>query len=516
MTMSSPRPLDAVTNLGDVLTAPPRIADRTAVIDLIGEIPRRSTYRELDRLAGGVAVHLRERGLQPGDRVGIVSLNRTEYLAGYLGIMRAGMVAVPLSNKLPGHVLDAIVRDAELRLVLVDQERRDQLPGGCAVLDFDDPGPDGFARAVTPAAFPGIDPGPDGVAQMLYTSGSTGMPKGVPLSHRGQLWALRALMTEPLDEHDPETTIIAQPLFHMNGIVVGSAALALGDTIVLQPRFRTDAYVAAIRDHQVSQVSAVPTMWSRAVHEALAGRADLGSVRSVSLGSAPTSAELISATRRLLPTAEVSLSYGTTEAGPSMFGGHPDGLPLPDGSLGYPLPCVQIRLEGSDPDQGVLHTRTPAVMTGYHGQPERSDQVLDDGWYNTRDIVRRDEDGFYYFLGRADDMFVCAGENIYPGEVEVMLEQHPDIHQAVVVPLPDEDRGQVPVAFVVPRADQRLTAGQVKEFALENAAPHLHPRRVAFRQALPLAGTNKIDRKELAELARRFEHAATDEEGWAR
>ncbi|WP_426242692.1 class I adenylate-forming enzyme family protein [Nocardioides sp. LHG3406-4] len=507
---TQPSRLSKVTNLGDVLATTPQNASRPAVIDLRGPEPTTTTYGELDRLAGGVAEHLLARGLRAGERVGIVALNRTEYLAAYLGTMRAGLVAVPLSHKFPANVLDVIVRDAELRLVFVDDSGRTLVPDGVPVIDFDDPGDEGFAKVVRPADVPGIDPEPGAIAEMLYTSGSTGIPKGVPLSHAGQLWALD-LLAVPSADGEPETTIIAQPLFHMNGIVVSSASLLLGDTIVLQPRFRTEDYVRAIRDYQVSKVSAVPTMWSRAVQEALAGRADLSSVRSLSLGSAPTSSELLTATCRLLPDVRLSLSYGTTEAGPAMFGAHPDGRPSPDGAMGYPLSGVELRLEGGDRDQGVLFTRTPAVMDAYHHLPERSAEVLDDGWYNTRDIVRRDEAGFYYFVGRADDMFVCGGENIYPGEVEALLENHPDIHQAVVVPLPDADRGEVPVAFVVPRVGSELTAADVKAYALANGAPHLHPRRVAFRTELPLAGTNKVDVKQLLATAEQLEA----DQGWA-
>ena len=503
------QPTTRLTNLGDVLAVTPQIEARTAVVDLRGPEPQAISYHDLDRLAGGVAAFLLRQGLRPGERVAILSLNRVEYLAAYFGIMRAGLVAVPLSYRFPRNVIDFIFVDAEVRVVFVDADRRNVAPPGCRVIDFDDLGENGFARAITPTDRGGVDPAQGAIAEMLYTSGSTGVPKGVPLSHSGQLWALRRLATPPADV--AEVTIVAQPLFHMNGIVVSSVALLAGDTIVMQPRFRTGDYVTAIRDYGVSKVSAVPTMWSRAVQEARAGNADLGSVRWVSLGSAPTSPELIAATRELLPDVRLSLSYGTTEAGPAMFGPHPDGIATPDGSIGYPLPDVEIRLEGGQTDQGVLMTRTPAVMDAYHRLPDRSAEVLDGGWYNTRDIVRRDDEGFYYFIGRADDMFVCAGENIYPGEVEALLESHPDIHQAVVVPLPDRDRGHVPAAFIVPRTGTGLTAAEVKSHALANGAPHLHPRRVAFRTELPLAGTNKVDRHHLLAIAVELEA----DQGWA-
>src|SRR5207302_494903 len=152
--------------------------------------------------------------------------------------------------------------------------------------------------------------------------------------------------------------------------------------------------------------------------------------------------------------------------------------------------------------EGVLQMRCPALMNGYHNLPEATARAMTpDGYYITGDLFRRDPDGFHYFIGRADDMFVSGGENIYPGEVEKLLERHPDIHQAVVVPVDDELKYRKPVAFVVPRPGAAPSEDQVKQFALANAAAYLHPRRVWFLPEMPLAGTNKIDRRALAERA---------------
>jgi len=163
-----------------------------------------------------------------------------------------------------------------------------------------------------------------------------------------------------------------------------------------------------------------------------------------------------------------------------------------------------VRLVGGDgPDDGVLEVRCPAVMEGYANLPEATAAVLRDGWYRTGDRVRRDADGFYFFVGRADDMFVCSGENIYPGEVEAVLERHPAVHQASVVPLADDERGQVPVAFVVRRPGGAAGEAELKAFALARLMPVQHPRRVWFVDELPLTGTNKIDRRALIAEARR-------------
>ena len=188
-----------------------------------------------------------------------------------------------------------------------------------------------------------------------------------------------------------------------------------------------------------------------------------------------------------------------------MFGPHPDGRSKPDLALGWPRPQVEVRVVGSDgreADEGMLWIRTPANMTGYLNLPEKTREVLtSDGWYISGDIVRRDETGAYYFVGRADDMFVCGGENIYPGEVEALLERHADIIQACVVPIPDEIKHEKPFAFIVARPHSRLTEDEVKRYALEHAPAYQHPRHVVFMPELPLASTGKVDRVALRRLA---------------
>lgn len=188
-----------------------------------------------------------------------------------------------------------------------------------------------------------------------------------------------------------------------------------------------------------------------------------------------------------------------------MFGDHPDGLPTPVASVGAPHPQVSVRLVGPDgPATGVLQMRSPAIMLGYHNRPDVPVPITADGFYDTGDVFRRDADGFFYFLGRTDDMFVSGGENIFPGEVELVLERHPDVLQACVVPVEDSIKGTKPVAFVVRRPGATVDEAALKAHALAHAPAYQHPRRVWFVEELPLASTNKIDR---AALRRRAEEA---------
>jgi acyl-CoA synthetase (AMP-forming)/AMP-acid ligase II len=223
-------------------------------------------------------------------------------------------------------------------------------------------------------------------------------------------------------------------------------------------------------------------------------------VQFVRMGSAPVSQGLMDALHRALPAARVTNAYGTTEAGPVVFGPHPHGLPQPEMSVGYPHPKVALRLvddSGQIADQGALEMKCPAVMLGYHNRPDLPPPITADGFYRTGDVFRRDADGFHYFVGRTDDMFVSGGENIYPGDVERMLERHPAVAQACVVPVDDDIKGQKPVAFIIAKAGEPPDGEDIKRFALANAPAYQHPRFVWFMDRLPLSSTNKIDRTAL-------------------
>jgi long-chain acyl-CoA synthetase len=299
--------------------------------------------------------------------------------------------------------------------------------------------------------------------------------------------------------------LIAAPLYHMNALALSQLACAAHATIVLLPQFTAAAYIEAIERYRCTWLTAVPPMIAMMLREKdLLARTDLSSVEFVRMGSAPVSAALMQALHGALPRAKVTNAYGTTEAGPVVFGPHPKGLPQPEMSVGYPHPRVQVRLvdgDDRDADQGVLEMKSPAIMLGYHNRPDVPSPITPDGFYITGDVFRRDADGFHYFIGRTDDMFVSGGENIYPTDVERMLERHAAVAQAAVVPIEDEIKGTKPVAFVVTKSGRRPSADEIKRFALANAPAYQHPRFVWFVEELPLASTNKVDRAALRRIA---------------
>jgi long-chain acyl-CoA synthetase len=498
------RSRQAFFNLG-ALTSKSGDPDKIAIIDLGTGEPRPFSYRDFETQADAVARALTARGLARGDRVAILSANRVEYLTTVHGIMRAGFAAVPVNFKFPPATIDYIVHDSGAKLILCDAARLSSAPRHLPRICFDGGGGgDGdFAGFLAPGPFSPITPTDREPAMFLYTSGSTGRPKGVVLSHQSHIWVVEQRMAaQDMTRH---RFLVAAPLYHMNALAMSQLAHAAHATVVLLPQFTTQLYLKAIEEYRCTWLTAVPPMIAMMLNDKEGfATTDLSSVEFLRMGSAPVSQSLMNAIHRALPRASVTNAYGTTEGGPVVFGPHPKGIPQPDLSVGYPHPNVQVRLIGEDgrtSGNGVLEMKSPAIMNGYHNRPDVSSPITADGFYVTGDVFRCDENGFHFFVGRTDDMFVSGGENIFPGEVEKMLESHPDVIQACVVPVDDDIKGTKPVAFVVKREGSDLDEAALKVFALANAPAYQHPRSIWFVGSLPLASTNKLDRKVLRDLA---------------
>ena len=458
------------------------------------------TYGELGLRIASAQQALAQRGVRPGDRVAIIGLNSLAWVVAFYAIMRAGAVAVPISHKLPPSALDFVLDDARQTLVLTDTA--DRAAGTRPILLDDLRGGDVALDDVRAADVVESDP-----AMVLYTSGSTGRPKGVVRSHGSHRWIM-----SHAEQGQHRTILVAAPLYHMNGLATVQGALLQGDHVILQSVFDAKGYLRAIADHRVTKTTGVPPMMALALREkALINELDLSSVTEHLFGSAPLSDELIDMIADVFPRATLTISYGTTETGPVAFAPHPD-KPTPKNSVGVAHPQVRVRLLADDGTvlaedgqsasssvtgeiTGNLALASPAEFTAYLN---RTDRPLDaEGFYATGDLFRRDEEGFYFFSGRVDDMFVSGGENVHPAAVEKVLEEHPGVLQAVVVPVTDAVKGAKPVAFVIPKDGGSVSEQALKDWVLARMEPYAHPRHVYFVDEFPLSGTNKIDRKSL-------------------
>ncbi len=503
-------------NLGYLFDAPLALAPSRAAL-LQGD--RVVTYEELEARTNRMANALAGLGVREGSRVALMFGNDFRFIEALLAPMRLGAVSVPLNTRMADDALAYILADSEAPVVVANAAMAARAkalaaraagvrhvvadgPEAAGVLDYE-----GLLEAASPLlARRRTDP--DEVCMQPYTSGSTGKPKGVLLAHAGQIWnADAARKAHMLD--DDERALVAVPLFHKNAMIGAVKPLLLaGGSLVILPGFDPGEVIRAIERYRVTYMTGVPAMYKMILAETeLLARHDVRSLRYALCGSAEVPEDLLEAFTRVFG-AGISESYGLTEGGPVPVTNTRWGLKR-RGSCGRAFPGCDVKLVGPDgttevgvDEPGELVTRNPGLATGYWKLPAVTAQKFRDGWLHTGDLLRRDADGFFYFVGRKDDMINVAGENVYPKEVEDILLAHPNLRDAAVVPAPHDMKGEVPVAFVVEREKGKTTEDEVKRFFLERGAPYAHPRRVWFLDALPLGGTGKLDRAALKRSAR--------------
>ena len=495
-------------NLGFFFSGIARNApDRLALIDLWNGSERRVTYSQLDSRANQVAAMLAAKGLQPGDRLGLLIGNRIEFIEVFFGSMRAGIVPVPLNIKQPPASLTFMVEDAGCRGVVVDPDSvswsetflGDLNVSVCLTLGDADDRCAAYEQALRDAG-ERFEPStsPDGIAFQPYTAGSTGRPKGVRLTHEGMLWSLRT--TQDMWPTATEAVgLVAVPLFHKNAMRgTIKPVLNVGATAVILPRFEPRSFLEALARYRVTFSGGVPAIFTQLLeHRDLLDSLHFSALEALSIGSAVVPQELISNLERVFPRVKVKESYGLTEGGGPLR--EPvGGGSVPPGSCGVAAPGYDVALVDGDGlrdvTEGELWTRNPCVTAGYHNLPDVTREKIVDGWLRTGDVFRRDADGFFYFLGRVDDMFSCGGENIYPREVENLLLQHPAVRDVSVAPVPHPVKGFVPAAVVVATNRSAVTPEDLKAFTLANGPAYAHPRRIILADELPLSGAGKPDR----------------------
>ncbi len=451
----------------------------------------RVTYTEFRTRVTAIAAWLEGR-TEESESVAIIGRNSPTWLTAFFAVMSTGRVAVPLSHKAPEAALRAMIVDANARQVLVDEASSIQ-PANARGLEVQSLA----SLPSTPMHSPlgrSRPTRPGDLAMILYTSGSTGGPKGVELSHGSHLW-VQSVLLDGAD--DAGTVLVAAPLYHMNALSNAQTTLARGATLRLLPSFDADAFIDAI-DEGATSVTGVPPMFALVLGRAdETGHGPFDAVNDVFIGSAPASEQLLAAIEEAFPHARVAFRYGTSESGPIAFADHPDGLPTPRGSVGVPHPTVRLRLvdtQGQEtPSGGVLEISCPGLMNGYRHRPDLSAAITMDGYYHTNDVFDVDKNGFFRFRRRSDDVLVVGGENIAPQAVAQVLESHPDVLQAAVVGIPDAVKGAKPWAEVVLRPRATVNGQDLRDFALAHLEPNAAPRGVFVVPRLPLSTSNKVD-----------------------
>jgi acyl-CoA synthetase (AMP-forming)/AMP-acid ligase II len=498
------------TNLSHFVTAVALLhPDRPALTELHPletRIARQLSYSELDVALDRVAAAAARAGLASGDRVGIALGNSIDFLLWTYGLARAGVVSVIMNPRLRSddfsYVLAqsgavGIVADdiAAPTLLLVPEATEMGLKvaaRGASIAGFED-AETFLSRGKT---VPHFAVQADSPAFIHYTSGSTGRPKGVITTHQGIADHYRDLQPLILSMHNkPVVNLVCSPLFHTSGTQNALISFVAMGGMIIMPSFDAATVLRAIADHEVTTATLVATMLLAMLAERdLRASLNLSSLQSIMSGSAPTGAAVLDEVAREFG-APVYQIYGSTEGGWVFC--HVPGRPYTLESCGRPTPNMECRLideDGEESDEGELWIRNRGWSTGYVAQPDETAKKFRGDWYLSGDIMRRDENGYYFFRGRTDDMFVCGGENIYPAEVERVLLQHPQVRNVCVAPIAHATKVAVPSAMVE-RHDESLDEAALKAFALANAPAYAHPRIVRFVDALPVAVTGKVDRK---------------------
>ncbi|MFE1289936.1 long-chain fatty acid--CoA ligase [Streptomyces sp. NPDC058751] len=464
------------------------------------------TYAELDDASARVAALLRDRGVLPGDRVALTMPNVPTFPVLYYGILRAGAVVVPMNPLLKAREVAFTLRDCGARVALVHPLFADEVTKAAAETGTDclvtgSEGFDALLRGHEPLRDT-PDRADDDAALILYTSGTTGTPKGAELSHRNL--ASNTLTTaETLLQVGPEDVLFGGlPLFHAFGQTCAlNTAVAAGATLTLLPRFDPRSALEIIARDGVTVFLGVPTMYAALLHAELPDGFDAGRLRLAVSGGAALPVEVLHGFERRFGAAVLE-GYGLSETSPVAAFNHPD-RPRKAGSIGVPIRGVEMRLVAEDGgtvapgEVGEIAIRGENIMTGYWNRPDATAEAVRDGWFHSGDLARVDEDGFYFIVDRKKDMIIRGGYNVYPREIEEVLYEHPAVAEAAVVGVPHPLHGEEVAAVVTLRPGAEATAEEIREHAKERVAAYKYPRLVTIAAELPKGPTGKILKREI-------------------
>ena len=470
------------------------------------------TYAELNRVTNRVAHGLHSLGVNPGDRVGFLGLNHPRFLFTLFGAAKLGAIFVPLNFRLTGPELAFIIRDSGLHTLvyeenfasIIDAIRKD-MPVRRLICSTALDGSRSFDDLIHDQRDTDLDfPVPeDSVAWIMYTSGTTGQPKGAMLSHGNILWNnINASLA--FDGLSDDRTLAVAPLFHIGGLnVTPIPSLWKGATVIVEQMFEPGMVLELIEKHRITTMFGVPAMFMfMAQHPDFPTR-DLSTIRVLACGGAPVPEALIKIYgERGIPFLQ---GYGLTETAPFASFLPSDKAEAKVGSAGIAPFFSEVRVvdendhEVPDGQRGEIVVRGPNVMKGYWGRPDATAEILVDGWFHTGDIGKRDADGYFYILDRKKDMIISGGENVYPAEVEDVLYQHPHVKEVAVIGVQHSRWGETVRAVVVVKEGTSLTEQDVIAFAEGKLARFKQPKSVMFTDTLPRNPTGKVIKFELRE-----------------
>jgi long-chain acyl-CoA synthetase len=490
-------------NLARILTeTAERHGDRTAFkLDDV-----ELTYAALDETSARVAALLKSKGLQPGDRVGLMLPNVPYFPAIYYGILRAGGVVVPMNVLLKGREVTYYLQDPGAKLVLAwhgfaeaAEEGAEQAGAECVL--------------VTPGEFEQLvfshepdrelaERADDDTAVILYTSGTTGQPKGAELTHANLIRNSGTVIGfAEFDEN--EVLLGALPLFHSFGqTCTMNCAVRSGAKVTMLPRFDPEKALEILERDGVTVFQGVPTMYNAMLHAERADSTDTSKLRLCMSGGAAIPVELIRAFEEKF-ACMILEGYGLSETSPVASFNHPD-KERKAGSIGTAIEGVEMQVWDDDGNEvprgevGEIVIRGHNVMKGYWNRPDAtSDSITEEGWFRTGDMAKVDEDGYFFIVDRKKDLIIRGGYNVYPREVEEVLYEHPAVQEAAVVGVPDEALGEEVGAAVVLCKGASLDADELKAYLKEQVAAYKYPRKIWFVDELPKGPTGKILKREI-------------------
>ncbi|BCJ85487.1 class I adenylate-forming enzyme family protein [Effusibacillus dendaii] len=468
-----------------------------------------------------IASALKNLGIQKGDRVLVCMPNCPEVIFSYQGILHAEAVVIPVMFLLHAQEIAFILENSRANAIITSamlvpklQEAVRSVATNPMILAVDAPSAENVQnlydlmnQADASLISDRLNLDENDLAVILYTSGTTGKPKGVMLTHKN-LYS-NAASSASLNTDGRSTTLGVLPLAHVYGFTVTNVCFLLGNSVVIFSKFDPDAIFKAIETYKVKGFSAVPAMIHAMVTSPHADRYDLSSLEWVGSGSAPLPVALLEAFRQKF-NAEVYEGYGLSEAAPTVTAHRKKGIVKP-GSVGIPIPGVEIQIvdphgrELPTGEVGELIVRGPNVTTGYFQNPDATESAIQNGWLHTGDMAKVDEDGYLYIVDRKKDLIIRGGFNIYPRDLEELLVSHEAVSEAAVIGVASERLGEEVIAYVVKQAGKEVTEQELIQFCQDRLAKYKTPRRILFIDQLPRNGVGKILKQRLRDMSSEVE-----------